>query len=103
MSTSSPVASHCSTFALSDSTDRELCEQCESLQATLQNISAAVEEASFVTDDDRDEAVYLANSSTLAIQSWKCHLLRSTHEDQAHLDIIDALDHESVFIANDWR
>ena len=113
MSTSSPVASHCSTFALSDSTDPalqqqcdhshdELCEQCESLQATLQNISAAVEEASFVTDDDRDEAVYLANSSTLVIQSWKCHLLRSTHQDQARLDIIDALDHESVFIVNDW-
>lgn len=113
MSSSSPVASHCSIFALSDSTNSdlrqqcdhthdELCEQCESLHSTLHNISAAVEEASFATEDDRDEAVYIANSAKLAIESWNHHLLRSTHQDQARLDIIDALDPEAVFIVNDW-
>jgi len=33
---------------------------------------------------------------------WKCHLLRSTHQDQARLDVIDALGPEAVFIVNDW-
>lgn len=67
MSTSSPVASHCSVFGLSDSTNSDLrrkcdhshddvCEQCESLNSTLQTISEAVKEASFATEDDRDEA-----------------------------------------------
>ena len=78
MSTSSQVASHCSVFALSDSTDLrlkqqcdhshdELCEQCESLHSTLHNISAAIERASFGTEDDKDEALYLTSSATLAI------------------------------------
>ena len=83
MSTSSPIASHCSVFALSDNTDPDLqqkcdhshgevCEHCENLHMALQNISSAIEELSFATEDDRDEAMYLANSATLAIQSWKC-------------------------------
>ena len=46
--------------------------------------------------------MYLANSAMLAIQSWKSHLLRSTHQDEAHLDIIDALGPEAVLIINDW-
>ena len=46
--------------------------------------------------------MYLANSAMLAIQSWKSHLLRSTHQDEAHLDIIDALGPEAVLIVNDW-
>ena len=100
MSTSSTVASHCSVFALSDSTDadlqqrcdhdhNEVCERCESLQSTLDQILRAVEEASFPTEDDKDEASYLATSATLAI-----------HQDQARLDVID--DPEAVFIFNDW-
>ena len=113
MSNSSPVASHCSVFALSDTTDPdlqqqcehshdEICEQCESLHSTLHSIIEAVKEASFATEDDRDEAEYLANSSTLSIKSWICHLLRSAHQDQARLDIIDTLDPEAVLIVNDW-
>ena len=100
-------------FALSDCTNPDLrqqcdhrhedvCEQCESLNSTLAAISEAVARAPFHTDDDRDEAVYLTNHATLAIQSWKCHLLRSAHQDKARLDVIDALNEETVFIVNDW-
>ena len=67
VSSSSPVASHCSVFVLSDSRDYdlrqqcehdydELCDQCESLHLTLHNIYAAVEEASFSTED-KDEVI----------------------------------------------
>ena len=113
VSSSSPVASHCSVFALSDTEDSdlrqqckhnhdELCDQCESLHSTLNDISTAVDEASFTTEEDKDEALFLVSSATLAIQSWKCHLLRSTHQDQARLDVIDALNSGTVFIVNDW-
>ena len=113
MSNSSPVASHCSVFSLSDTTDPDLqqqcdhshdkiCEQCESLHSTLHSITEAVKGASFVTEDARDEAEYLVNSATLSIKSWICHLLRSVHQDRARLDIIDTLDPEAVLIVNDW-
>ena len=113
VSSSSPVASHCSVFALSDTEDSDLrqqCkhnheklyDQCESLHSTLNDISTAVDEASFTTEEDKDEALFLVSSATLAIQSWKCHLLRSTHQDQARLDVIDALNSGTVFIVNDW-
>ena len=80
MSNSSPVASHCSVFTLSDTTDPDLqqqcdhshdevCEQCENLYSTLHSITEAVKGASFATEDDRDEAEYLANSATLSIKS----------------------------------
>ena len=100
-------------FPLSDCTNPNLrqqcdhrhedaCEQCESLNSTLTAISEAVARVPFHTDDDRDEAVYLTNHATLAIQSRKCHLLRSAHQDQAHLDAVNALDQERVFNVNDW-
>ncbi|CAH3148802.1 unnamed protein product [Porites lobata] len=77
---SSEIAIHCSVFALSDSTSPDLqqqcshkheecCEQCEILHSTLQNISSAVERASFATQDDKEEALFLVNASVLAIQS----------------------------------
>ena len=100
-------------FALSDCTNPDLrqqcdhrhedaCEQCENLNSTLAAISEAVARAPFHTEDDRDEAEYIANHATLAIQSWKCHLLRSAHQDQARMEVIEALDQETVFIVNDW-
>ena len=79
----------------------KLCNQCESLHSTLNNVFTAVDEASFTTED-KDEALFLASSATLAIPSWKCHFMRSTHQDQACLDVINALNSGTVFIVNDW-
>lgn len=56
----------------------------------------------FATEDDGHEAGYLANSATLSIKSWICHLLRSVDQDQARSDIIDTLNPEAVLIVNDW-
>ena len=112
ISSSSPDASYCSVFALSDTEDSDLrqqfqhnhdklCNQCESLHSTLNNVFTAVDEASFTTED-KDEALFLASSATFAIPSWKCHFMRSTHQDQACLDVINALNSGTVFIVNDW-
>lgn len=109
VSSSSRVASHCSVFALSDNSHSalrqkcehnhdELCDQCESLHSTLKDTSTAVDRASFTTEEEKDEALFLANSATLAIQSWKSHLLRSTHQDQARLDVIDSLNPETFLL-----
>ena len=103
---------YCSVFALSDTEDSDLrqqfqhnhdklCNQCESLHSTLNNVFTAVDEASFTTED-KDEALFLASFATLAIPSWKCHFMRSTHQDQACLDVINTLNSGTVFIVNDW-
>ena len=113
MSTSSTVGTHCSVYALSDGASPDLqqscdhshdnsCDQCQSLDLTLQSISSAAHGTSFASEDDRDEMLYRVTSATLAIQSWKCQILRSAHQDQARLDAVEALDSETVFIVNDW-
>ena len=64
------------TFGNNAITDTKTSEQCENLNSTLAAISEGVARSPFHADDDRDKAVYLTNHATLAIQSWKCHLLR---------------------------
>ena len=63
-------SSHCSVFALSDSSDSalqqkcehshdEFCDQCESLHFTLNNISTPVDGALFTAEEQKDEALFL--------------------------------------------
>jgi len=80
----------------------ENCERCQALTQTLNTIEKGVNEATFGTEDDRAEAVYLIKSAVLAIQSWKSHILRCTNQDQARIDVLQQLDHETVLIINDW-
>ena len=112
MSEESHVAEHC-IFALSDSTDTdfkqqcnhnhdERCDQCKTLTATLSSIEKELVEASYPSDEDRDETLYLFYNAQRSIQTWKCHQLRSVRQDKAQLDVLDLLDDESVLIVNDW-
>ena len=113
MSEESHVAEHCSIFALSDSTDTdfkqqcnhnhdERCDQCDTLTATLSSIEKELVEASYPSDEDRDETLYLFYNAQRSIQTWKCHQLRSVRQDKARLDVLDLLDDASVLIVNDW-
>lgn len=61
-----------------------------------------VNDTKFQTDVDRDEAIFLTKAAKLAIQSWKCHIIRSANQDQARTDALQLLDHETVLIVNDW-
>ena len=113
ISDSSPVAEHCSAFSLSDSSDPDLrlfcshnhdqiCDQCAGLVNTLRDIEKLLQEIAFDSGEDRDEALYLFQSSKLAIQSWKCHQMRTVRQDQARLDALALLDESTVLIVNDW-
>ena len=59
-------------------------------------------EIPFSSEDDRDEAFYLYRNAALAIRAWKCHLLRTVRQDQAHFDALDLLDEQTVLLVNDW-
>ncbi|KAM7436343.1 hypothetical protein ABFA07_013842 [Porites harrisoni] len=68
------IADHCMSYALSDPSDScfqqkcqhthgDHCFQCEELGTVLDEIQVAVEEASFPTKDDHDEATYLVSTA----------------------------------------
>ncbi|KAK3745612.1 hypothetical protein QZH41_003630 [Actinostola sp. cb2023] len=109
----STVPDHCIVFSLSDANDpdyqqkcdhnhEDSCDHCEALKETMLEIESCINRCHIPSDDDRDEARYIIQSSKLAIQSWQCHILRSFNQDQARLDILGILDHETVLIVNDW-
>lgn len=107
------IPDHCVAFSLSDASDpdyqvqcqhnhEDICEQCEALNETLREIDSRINCCHFSSDDEREEAIYIMQSSKLAIRSWQCHILRSFNQDQARLDFLDLLDNETVLIVNDW-
>ena len=107
------IADHCMSFALSDPSDScfqqkcqhthgDHCFQCEELGTFLDEIQVAVEEASFHTKNDHDEATYLVKHSRDIIHPWKAHQLRTVRQDQSRLKILRELDSGSVFITQDW-
>ena len=100
-------------YALSDPSDscfQQKCQhthgdhwfQCEELGTVLEEIQVAVEEDSFHTKDDHDEATYLVKHSRDLIHAWKAHQLRTVRQDQSRLKILRELDSGSVFITQDW-
>ena len=113
MTNSSQVAEHCIVYSLSEvaqkdyrnvcsHTHDECCDRCNALKVTLDVLTEKVQEAKFPSADGHDETVYLTQSAKTAIQSWKCHILRSINQDQACTDVLDLLDDESVLIVSDW-
>lgn len=113
VSLESPVADHCMVHALSDSseacfkrncqhTHEENCSQCDELRTVLAEINEFVQQASFDSEDDRDEAVYVTKHSTEMIQLWKAHQLRSVRQDESRQQILQQLDTGSVLITQDW-
>lgn len=94
MTNSSQVAEHCIVYSLSDSA--------QAPKANLDHLTEKVKEAKFPSADDHDETVYLTQSAKKAIEYWKCHILRAINQDQAHTDVLDLLDDETVLIVNDW-
>lgn len=84
-----------------DHTDR--CDRCQCLLLeNLIEIERFLSETKFPSDDEKDEAVFLFQTAKRAIPSWKCHILRSTNQDQARLDVLEQLDEENILIVNDW-
>lgn len=112
ISCDSPVPDHCSTFALSDSTDKcwkkkcehehdQRCDRCELLKSTLAKIPVLIEQ--YQTDFAlRDRLLYRVRQQIQCIIDWKAHQLRVVHQDQARIDVLNNLDDESVMIHVDW-
>lgn len=109
----SSVPEHCIVFSLSDPSvtgfkeqcnhhHNHVCGQCEGLNVVVEKIGQTVRDAVFRSDDERDETLYIYESSKRTIKAWKAHQLRSVRQDQAGLAIMEELDAHKVLIIMDW-
>ena len=80
----------------------DFCDRSQILDATKEDIAVKVNESNFQMEVDQNEEIFVTKMSKLAIQSWKCHIIRSANQDQARIAAQELLDHETVSIVNDW-
>lgn len=50
----------------------------------------------------KEELRFVMGKAKQDIVSWKAHLLRSVNQEEARLDIVNALDNKSVLLVQDW-
>ena len=115
MAKSSTVPDHCRQYALSDPLDKDYqsscdhehqdtCHRCEELTTVLYEIEKGIQNmsANNVSEDTRQELLFVSDQSKQNILAWKAHLLRSINQDDARLDVLDSLDEKSVLLIEDW-
>ena len=108
---SSAVADHCRPFALSfpgdkdyfsscDHEHKERCNCCDILPRVVDEIQSALENI----DDgvEKDEMKFQVEQSVQKISVWRAHILRSSNQDQARLDVLGSLNPTSALLVLDW-
>jgi hypothetical protein len=78
------------------------CTDCSALRGTLASLRSLIEGNSDVSEDVRERLMYRLNHNTQLIDDWKKHLLRTIHQDLARKQVLELLDHQSVFLIADW-
>lgn len=114
VSPSSPVADHCSEYALSDEKEPlfnsqcdhdhdNACPRCEELKTTINDVQTCLEREDLgLPDEELDDLRHMADQAAQNVVSWKAHQLRSKRQDMARLEVLDQLDVSSVLITQDW-
>ncbi|CAF1174941.1 unnamed protein product [Adineta ricciae] len=112
VSCSNQVADHCTTYALSSTDNKcwnqtcdhhhdQQCDRCELLKISLAKIEMFIEQ--YQMDSSlRDRLLHRLKQQTQYILEWKAHLLRTIHQDQPRVNILENLDHETAIIHVDW-
>ena len=107
----SAVPDHCRPYALSfpgdkdyispcDHAHKERCDRCDILPHVVDEIQSVLENI----DDgaEKDEIKFQVEQSVQNISAWKAHILRSSNQDQARLDVLESLDPTSALLVLDW-
>ena len=55
-----------------------------------------------IPHEEKEEMKFVVAQSKKNIEAWKSHILRYINQDEARLDIINALDNSSVLVVLDW-
>jgi hypothetical protein len=73
------------------------------LTNTLKCIEDALQvQSENLPKDVKEELTFRVRQAKTNIQAWKAHLLRYVNQDEARVDILEALDETSVFLTQDW-
>ena len=82
----------------------ETCDRCELLASVLNDVHDALEKMSDsnVSHDVTEELVFIEDQAKQNILAWKAHLLQCVNQDEAPLEVINALDESSVLLVQDW-
>ena len=115
VSKQSNIPDHCRAYALSDPRDKdyqiicpndhlETCDRCYLVSSVLAEIHDAIEKMSDsnVSSDVVEEVNFIEGQAKQNIWAWKAHLLRCVNQDEARIEVIDALDENSVPLVQDW-
>ena len=76
------------------------CDQCELLKITLHKTCTFIQQYQ-TGPAQRDRLIYRVQQQVNYIEEWKAHLLRTVHQDQADIDILNNLDSETAMIQVD--
>ena len=115
VSKQSNIPDHCRAYALSDPKEKdyqiicphdhlEICDRCDLLASVLADIHDALENMSDSngSSDVVEELNFIEGQARQNIWAWKAHLLRCVNQDEARLEVIDALNESSVLLVQDW-
>ena len=84
----------------------ETCDCCNLLTSVLADIHNALEKisdtGSNVSCDVIEELAFFEGQAKQNVFAWKAHLLRCINQDEARVEVIDALNDSSVLIVQDW-
>ena len=108
---SSDVPDHCCVYALNDPSDRNYqsqclhkhktyCDKCDDLTKTMDDITGVIE--ALAEDEVKEELNFLVQKAKQDIVSCKARLLQSVNQEEARLDIVNAVDRTSVLLVQDW-
>ena len=57
---------------------------------------------SFLTEEERDDNLFVVQNAIEAIQAWKSHQIRMVHQDEWRLKVIESLSENIVLIVQDF-
>ena len=108
---SSALADHCRPFVFSfpgdkdyispcDREHKERCDRCDILPRVVDEIQSAFEsiDDGAKKDDMKFQVVQLVQK----ISEWKAHILLSSNQDQAQLDVLESLNPTFALTVLDW-
>ena len=82
----------------------ETCDRCELLASVLADVHDALEKVSNsnVSRDVIEELAFIEGQAKQNILAWKAHLHLCVNQDEARLEVINALDESSALLVQDW-
>jgi len=111
----SNIPDHCRANALSDAKDKDYqmtcshdhldtCDCCELLASVLADIHDILEKMSdsIVSSDVIEELVFIECQAKQNILAWKANLLWYVNQDEARLEVINALNESLILLVQDW-